>query len=110
MEEELDLVWKKIKSRKAASRRKYLLKYTRHGNLMIYLFIYAMLSINKIEKRKKVCILPFLKKDNLRITKNYSGITPTVITAKVYNALLLNCTKPEIEKILRKNQNSFLKN
>ena len=30
--------------------------------------------------------------------------------AKIYNALLLNCIKPEIEKILRKNQNGFRRN
>ena len=34
----------------------------------------------------------------------------TAIGAKVYNALFLNCIKPEIEKILRKNQNSFQRN
>ena len=36
---------------------------------------------------------------------------PTLISiaAKIYNALLLNCVKPEIEKILRKNQNGFWK-
>ena len=30
--------------------------------------------------------------------------------AKIYNALLLNCIEPEIEKILRKNQNDFQRN
>ena len=30
--------------------------------------------------------------------------------AKIYNALLLNCIKPEIEKIIRKNQNDFWRN
>ena len=54
---------------------------------------------------KKSCIFPFPKKGDLRITKNYRVITS--IAAKVYNVLLLNCIKPEIEKILRKNQNSF---
>ena len=38
----------------------------------------------------KGCMLPFLKKDNLRITKNYRGKTFTTIPTKVYNALLLN--------------------
>ena len=55
------------------------------------------------------CILLFLKKGDLRITKNYRGITLTVIAAKVYNALLLNHALPEIEKI-RKNQNGFQSN
>ena len=30
--------------------------------------------------------------------------------AKIYNALLCNCIEPKIEKILRKNQNSFWRN
>ena len=41
------------------------------------------------------------------IAKNYRGTTLTSIEAKVYNALLLNHIEPEIEKILRKNQNGF---
>ena len=40
------------------------------------------------------------KKDDLGNTKNYRCITLTGITTKVYNALLLNCIKPEIKKIL----------
>ena len=43
-------------------------------------------------------------KGNLRIIKNYKGIT---FAAKVYNALLPNPIQPEIEKILWDNQNSF---
>ena len=43
-------------------------------------------------------------------SKNYRGITLTFIAAKVYNALLLNHIKPEIKKILRKNQNGFQRN
>ena len=51
--------------------------------------------------------LPFPKKGNLRITKNYRDISLTSIAAKCYNALLY-CIKSEIEKILRKNQNVIL--
>ena len=32
----------------------------------------------------------FLKKNELRISKNYRGITLTAMTAKDYNGLLLN--------------------
>ena len=53
---------------------------------------------------------PFLKKGDLRITKNYKGITVTVIAAKVYNYLLFNCIQLEIEKILRENQKGFWRN
>ena len=63
-----------------------------------------------IEKWTKGCILPFHKKGNLGITKNYRGITRTAIAAKIYNALLLNHIQPEIEKILSKIQNRFRRN
>ena len=33
----------------------------------------------------------------------------TYIVTKIYNALLLNCIDPKIEKILRKNENGFQK-
>ena len=62
---------------------------------------------NTIKKWKKGCISLFSKKGDRRITKNYRGITFTSTAAKVYNALLLNHSKPEIEKILGKNQNVF---
>ena len=43
---------------------------------------------------------PLRKENNLRIAKNYWGITLTSIAAKIYNAQLLKCIEPEIEKIL----------
>ena len=53
---------------------------------------------------------PFTHKGNLRITKNFRGIALTDITAKVYNALLLNLIRPEVEKTLEKNWNGFQRN
>ena len=58
----------------------------------------------------KGCILPFPKKGDLRLAKNYRGITLTSITAKIYNALLRNRIEPKIDHILRKNQNGFRRN
>ena len=58
----------------------------------------------------KGCILPFPKKGDLRLAKNYRGITLTSIAAKIYNALLQNRIEPKIDNILRKNQNSFRRN
>ena len=69
-----------------------------------YLKLYKQ---NTIERSTKGCIIPFPKKDDLGITKNYRGIILTSIAAKVYNALRCNHIEPEIEKILRKNQNGF---
>ena len=56
------------------------------------------------------CILPFSKKGDHGLAKNYRGITLTSIAAKIYNALLRNRIEPKIDIILRKNQNGFRRN
>ena len=86
---------------------KYSQKYRRQGNLMIYYFNFcnAAYKQNTSEWWTKGCILFFSQKINLGVTKNYRSTTLTSITAKVYNALLLNCIKPEVEIIFRKYQN-----
>ena len=58
----------------------------------------------------KGCILPFPKKGDLGLAKNYRCITLTSIAAKIYNALLRNRIEPEIDNIPRKNQNGFRRN
>ena len=58
----------------------------------------------------KGCILPFPKKGNLGLAKNYRGITLTSIATKIHNALLRNRIEPQIDNILRKNQNDFRRN
>ena len=58
----------------------------------------------------KGCILPFPKKGDLGLAKNYRGITLTSIAAKIYNALLRNRIERKIDNILRKNQNGFRRN
>ena len=58
----------------------------------------------------KGCILPFPKKGDLGLAKNYRGITLTSIAGKIYNALLRNRIEPKIDNILRKNQNGFRRN
>ena len=70
----------------------------------------AVYSQNRIERWTKECILPFPKKGDLGLAKNYRGITLIFIAAKIYNALLRNRTEPKIDNILRKNQNGFRKN
>ena len=44
----------------------------------------------------KGCILPFPKKGDLGLAKNYWGITLTSTAAKIYNALLRNHLEPKI--------------
>ena len=51
-----------------------------------------------------------LNKGNLSLTKNYRRITLTPIAAKIFNLMILNRIRPEIDPILRKNQNGFRKN
>ena len=58
----------------------------------------------------KGCILPFPKKGDLRLTKNYRGILLTPIAAKIYNALQRNHIEPKIDNILRNNLNGFRRN
>ena len=58
----------------------------------------------------KGCILPFPKKGDLGLAKNYRGITLTSIAAKIYNAQLRNRIEHKIDNILRKNQNGFRRN
>ena len=52
-------------------------------------------------------IFPFPEKGDLRLAKNYRGITLTSIAAKIFNALLRNGIEPKIDNILRKKQNGF---
>ena len=70
----------------------------------------AVYNQNPIDRWMKGCILPFSKKGDLGLAKNYRGITLTSIAAKIYNALLRNRIEPKIDNILRKNQNGFRRN
>ena len=54
--------------------------------------------------------IPFPKKGDLGLAQNYRGITLPSIAAKIFNALLRNRIEPEIDNILRKNQNGFRRN
>ena len=58
----------------------------------------------------KGCILPFPKKGELGLAKNYRGITLTSIADKIYHALSRNSIEPKIDNILRKNKNGFRRN
>ena len=58
----------------------------------------------------KGCILPFSKKGDLGLAKNYRGKILISIAAKIYNALLRNPIEPKIVNILWKNQNGFPRN
>ena len=52
-------------------------------------------------------IIPIAKKGDLTLPTNYHGISLLPIAAKIYNKLLLNRIRAEVDPILRKNQNGF---
>ena len=110
--QEHDIVLRKIRNRKDAGLHEIPQEVwkTRKFDDKLLWYCNAVYNQNIIDRWTKGCILPFPKKGDLRIAKNYWGITLTSIAAKIYNALLLNHIKPEIEKVLRKNQNGFWRN
>ena len=108
-QDKLDVVLTKIKNRKAVSLDEIQLEIckTRKFDDLLHRYCSAVYNQNTIDIWTKGCIIPFPKIGDLEIDKNYLGITLTSIASKIYNALLLNCIEPEIEKILRKNQMVF---
>ena len=108
-QEELDVVLEKNKNRKATGLDEIPLEVwkTRKFDNRLLQICNAIYNKNTIERCSKGYILAFLKKGDLGITKNNGGMILTSTAAKIYNALLLNCIGPEIQKILRRNQNGF---
>ena len=108
-QEELDSVLRKIKNRKAAGLDEIPPEVwkTRQFDDILLRHCNAVYNQNPIDRWMKGCILPFPKKGDLGLAKNYRGITLTSIAAKIYNALLRNRIEPKIDNILRKNQNGF---
>ena len=111
-QEELDSVLRKIKNRKAAGLDEIPPEVwkTRQFDDILLRHCNAVYNQNPIDRWMKGCILPFPKKGDLGLAKNYRGITLTSIAAKIYNALLRNRLEPKIDNILRKNQNGFRRN
>ena len=107
--EELDSVLRRIKNRKAAGLDEILPEVwkTKQFDDILLRQCNAVYSQNRIERWTKGCILPFPKKGDLGLAKNYRGITLTSIAAKFFNALLRNHIEPKIDNILRKNQKGF---
>ena len=101
--QELDLVLRKIKNRKAAGLDEIPPKVwkTREFDNILLRHCNAVYNQNTMDRWTKGCIHP--KNGNLGLAKNYRGITLTSIVAKIYNALLCNCIEPKIDNIVRKN-------
>ena len=111
-QEELDSLLKKIKNRKVAGLDEILPEVwkTRQFEDILLRQCNAVYNQNPIDRWLKGCILPFPKKGDLRLAKNYRGITLTYIAAKIYNARLRNRIEPKIDNNLWKNQNGYRRN
>ena len=111
-QEELDSVLRKIKNRKAEGLDEITPEVwkTRQFDDILLRHCNAAYNQNPIDRWMKGCIIPFPKKGDHGLAKNYRGITLTSIAAEIYNALLLNRMEPKIDNILRKNQNGFRRN
>ena len=59
------------------------------------------------EEWGRTAIVPVPKKGDLTKPDNYRGISLSQTAAKVYNRVILNRIRPELEKVLRPNQNGF---
>ena len=111
-QEELDSVLRKIKNRKAAGLDEIPPEVwkTRQFDDILLRHCNAVYNQNPIDRWMKGYILPFPKKGDLILAKNYRGITLTSIATKIYNALLRNRIEHKIDNILMKNQNGFRRN
>ena len=111
-QEELDSVLRKIINRKAAGLDEIPPEVwkTRQFDDILLRHCNAVYNQNPIDRWMKGCLLPFPKKGDLGLAKNYRGITLTSIAAKIYNALRRNRIEPKIDNILIKNQNGFRRN
>ena len=89
-QEELDSVLRKIRNRKAAGPDEIPpgVWKTRQFDDILLRHCNAVYNQNTIDRWMKGCILPFPKKGDLGLAKNYRGITFISIAAKIYNALL----------------------
>ena len=88
--EELNLVLRKMKNRKAAGIDEIFPEAwkTRQFDDILLRHCNAVYNQNPIDRWMKGCILPFPKKGDHGLAKNYRGIILTSIAAKIYNALL----------------------
>ena len=101
--QELDSVLRKIKNRKAAGLDEIapeIWKIRQFDDILLR-HCNAVYNQNLIDRWTKGCNLPFPKRGDFGLAKNYRGITVASIAAKIYNALLRNRKEPRIENIGR---------
>ena len=106
---EIEQAIKSLPNRKAAGLDNIPCEVWKTGafNSELLSFCNKVYNQHHIDAWNKSCILPFPKKGDLGLAKNYRGISLIPIAAKIYNRLLLNRIRPHVERILRPNQNGF---
>ena len=67
----------------------------------------ALINEEVPDQWKRLNIIPVPKKGDLTKTENYRGIALTSIVSKTLNRMILNRIKPELDPLLRINQNGF---
>ena len=113
MQEELDSVLRKMKTRKAAGLDEIPSEIwkTRPSDNILLWHCNAVYNQNTIDRWTKGCIFPFLKKRDLGLAENYRGINPYIHSGQ---DIQCSTTQPHrthrTEKILRKKQNGFRRN
>ena len=103
-QQELHSALRKIKNRKAAGHDEIppqVWKIKELDDILLW-HCTGVYNQNTIDRWTKGWIPSFPKKSDLRIAKNYRGITLTSRTAKIYNAVLRNPIETKIENIIRK--------
>ena len=90
--DELDSVLRKIKNSEAERLDEIPPEVwkTRQFDDILLQHCNAVYNPNPIDRWMKGCILPFPKKGDSGLAKNYQGITLTFVAVKIYNALLRN--------------------
>jgi len=98
-----------MKSGKAAGLDELPLEFWKLDSLQDHLlrFCNATLNGDRPLEWGLSAIVPVPKKGDLTKVDNYRGISLTQVAAKFYNRLILNRIRPEIDRILRFNQNGF---
>ena len=107
---ELELAKKKIKEGKACGEDGITPEVLKRCDLddIVLQFCNQALEQGIAPDQWGVCnIIPVPKKGDLTSTDNYRGIALTSIIAKTLNRMILNRIQPEIEIVLRDNQNGF---
>ena len=106
---EIEKAIKQMKSGKASGLDGLPLEFWSIDGLFEFLlqFCNETLNGNRPDEWGLSSIVPVPKKGDLTSVDNYRGISLTQVAAKVYNRLILNRIRPEMDQILRFNQNGF---